>query len=166
MEAREQRTLDTLECYQLAKQVLKEAYKLARRLPDVEKYNLCDQMRRAATSVALNIAEGYGRYHYLDRIRFFYMARGSLMETRGTFEACEAVGYISQAEFERLRELVYGALRSLNGFIRHVRKTRQGQKEFGGNLVREGKALCLVEAEDAQGIGVYPDPQSPITNNP
>ena len=47
-----------------------------------EKYNLADQTRRSSQSASrLNIAEGYGRYHYLDSLRFFYYARGSLTET-------------------------------------------------------------------------------------
>lgn len=41
-----------------------------------------DQFIRATDSVAANIAEGYGRYHYLDRIRFYYNARASLMEAK------------------------------------------------------------------------------------
>ena len=60
---------------------LVETYGLAKRLPTEERYNLVAQMRRSATSVTLNIDEGYGRYHYLDSLRFFYIARGSLTET-------------------------------------------------------------------------------------
>ena len=66
-----QRGFEDLECYQLALQVMQEAYRVAKRLPPEEKYNLVDQMRRAAVSVVLNIAEGYGRYHYLDSLRFY-----------------------------------------------------------------------------------------------
>jgi four helix bundle protein len=64
-----QRGFEDLECYQLALQVMQEAYRVAKRLPVEEKYNLADQIRRAAVSVVLNIAEGYGRYHYLDSLR-------------------------------------------------------------------------------------------------
>ncbi|NIV36007.1 MAG: four helix bundle protein, partial [Anaerolineae bacterium] len=47
-------------------------------LPQTERYDLAPQMHRSSKSVMANIAEGYGRYHYLDRLRFFYIARGSL----------------------------------------------------------------------------------------
>ena len=67
-----QRGFEDLECYQLALQVLRDVYRVVKRLPSEERYNLADQMRRAAVSVALNIAEGYGRYHYLDSLRFHY----------------------------------------------------------------------------------------------
>lgn len=66
-----------LDAYKLALKVLKAAYRVSRSLPVEEKYNLADQMRRAAVSVTLNIAEGYGRYHYLDSLRFYYIVRGS-----------------------------------------------------------------------------------------
>ncbi len=98
--AKQQRGFEDLDCYQLALQVLKEAYKVANRLPTVERYNLADQMRRAATSVTLNIAEGYGRYHYLDKLRFFYIVRGSLDETLS--------GYIRFVHRQRQGHKEYG----------------------------------------------------------
>ena len=58
------------------------------------KYNLADQIRRASLSVLLNIAEGYGRFHYLDRLRFFYIARGSLTEVLSAFIAASSLGYV------------------------------------------------------------------------
>ena len=68
--------------------------------------------------MTLNIAEGYGRYHYLDSLRFYYTARGSLSETLSAFVSCEAIGYIEQAELNRLRQLTHSALRSFNGYMR------------------------------------------------
>ena len=59
------------ECYQLALQVMLEAYDVIRRLPSEERYNLDPQMRKSSVSGVQNIAEGYGRYHFLDSMRFF-----------------------------------------------------------------------------------------------
>ena len=139
----EQRGFEDLECYQLALTMLKQAYGLAERLPAVERYNLADQMRRSAVSVTLNIAEGYGRYHYLDSLRFFYIARGSLMETLSAFVSCETVGYVSTDELDRLRQLAHSALRSLNGYIRYVRKQQRGQKEYGNQAIRELQPIYI-----------------------
>jgi four helix bundle protein len=130
------RGFEDLECYQLALQVLRETYRVVGRLSDVERYNLAHQMRRAATSVVLNIAEGYGRYHYLDSLRFYYIARGSLDETLSGFVTCDAVGYTS-GELSHQRELCHSALRSLNGYIRYVRKQRQGRAEYGDRQIQE-----------------------------
>ncbi|MFH1184063.1 MAG: four helix bundle protein [Chloroflexota bacterium] len=132
----EQLGFEDLECYQLAQRVLREAYRVAGLLPQQEKYNLADQLRRACTSALLNIAEGYGRYHYLDCLRFFYFARGSLMEVLSGFIACDELKYTSD-EIASPRELWHSALRSLNGYIRFVRGRRQGKREYGEHHVRE-----------------------------
>ena len=58
-----------------------ECHRVANVLPAREKYDLVSQIRRSSKSVMANIAEGYGRYHYLDSLRFYYIARGSLEET-------------------------------------------------------------------------------------
>lgn len=99
--ATQDRGFEDLDCYKLALQVVREAYDLAKRLPDYEKYDLARQLRRAASSATLNIAEGYGRYHYLDSLRFYYIARGSLSEALSGFITCQTVGYNSAADLDR-----------------------------------------------------------------
>ena len=135
--AKQGRGFEDLDCYKLALQVVREAYGLTKRLPGYEKYDLARQLRKAASSVTLNIAEGYGRYHYLDSLRFFYIARGSLSETLSGFITCRAVGYTSEADLDRQRELTHRALQALSGYIRYVRKQQQGQKLFGNRPLRE-----------------------------
>jgi four helix bundle protein len=128
-----------LDCYQLALHVFREAYQVAKQLPAIERYNLADQLRRAATSVTLNIAEGYGRYHYLDKIRFYYIARGSLTETQAAFIACQVAGYTTDETLIRQRDLCHRALQALNDLIRYTYKQRQGQKEYGDRALRESE---------------------------
>ena len=84
MEEKE-RSFESLKFYQDSLKLLKASYKLAGDLPNYERYNLSDQLRQASCSILLNITEGYGRYHYLDRLRFLYIARGSLSETLSGF---------------------------------------------------------------------------------
>jgi four helix bundle protein len=132
-----QRGFEDLECYQLALQVLREAYRVVRRLPAEERYNLADQIRRAAVSAVLSIAEGYGRYHYLDSLRFYYIARGSLGEALSGFITCNELGYTT-GELPNQRELCHSALRSLNGYIRYVRKQQQGRQECGDRVLQDG----------------------------
>ena len=143
MAERGRRGFEDLECYQLALRVLREVYRVVKGLPSEEKYNLAHQMRKAAVSVVLNIAEGYGRYHYLDSLRFYYIARGSLDETLSGFIICDEVGYTS-GELSDQRELCHSALRSLNGYIRYVRKQQQGRQEYGDKLLREERVGRLV----------------------
>lgn len=87
------RGFEDLECYKLAMQVFREVYRIVSLLPPEEKYNLADPLRRAGTSAILNIAEGYGRYHYLDSLRFYYIARGSMMEVLSGLIACHELQY-------------------------------------------------------------------------
>ena len=138
-----QRGFEDLECYRLALQVLREVYRVVGRLPAEERYNLADQMRRAAVSAVLNIAEGYGRYHYLDSLRFYYIARGSLNEALSGFIACDELGYTT-GELSAQRERCHSALRSLNGYIRYVRKRQQGRQEYGDRVLREETVIYTV----------------------
>lgn len=138
------RGFEDLECYKIALRVFKEAYRVASLLPHEEKYNLADQFHRAATSVLLNIAEGYGRYHYLDSLRFYYIARGSLSETLSAFIACDELKY-TNAEINAQRELCHNALRTLNGYIRYVREQQQGKQEYGERAVKEEAATYRLD---------------------
>lgn len=122
---------DGLAFYQLGLKLLKAVYKLAAELPAHERYNFADQLRRAAQSTLLNIAEGYGRYHCLDKLRFFYIARGSLNETLSGFIAAHAVGYVDAVQLEWVREIKTEAEKSLNGYITFIRQQQQGASEYG-----------------------------------
>ena len=160
MTGQRQRGFEDLDCYQLALQVLREAYRVANHLPAIERYNLADQLRRAATSVTLNIAEGYGRYHYLDKLRFFYIARGSLSETLSGLVDCQAVGYIGEAELANQRSLCHRALQSLNGYIRYIQRQRQGQKEFGDRVLQEPEVRYVIQPDPESTNPEFTNPES------
>lgn len=144
MAEKEMRGFEDLECYRLALQVFREVYRVVSNLPPEEKYNLADQLRRAATSSILNIAEGYGRYHYLDSLRFYYFACGSIMEALSGLIACNELQY-TKDEIVRQREICHSALRSLNGYIRYVRNQQQGKQEYGERAVKEELPTYTIE---------------------
>ena len=64
-------------------------------LPADEKWNLVQQLKRSAQSIPANIAEGHGRYHFLDNVRFCYIARGSLTEVQSHLALARELGYLS-----------------------------------------------------------------------
>jgi four helix bundle protein len=72
--------LKDLEVYQLSKEFSKIGWDIYQKLTWQEKKIIGDQFITSTDSVGANIAEGYGRYHYLDKIKFLYNARGSLWE--------------------------------------------------------------------------------------
>jgi len=70
-----------LKVYQLARQLSKLAWEIYESLSWQDKKIMGDQFIESTDSVGANIIEGYGRYHYLDKIRFYYIARASLNES-------------------------------------------------------------------------------------
>ena len=136
MEEKE-RGFESLDFYQDSLKLLKASYKLAGNLPNYEPYNLSDQLRRASCSILLNVAEGYGRYHYLERFRFLYIARGSLSETLSAFIIAQNLGYCNDMQLNWSRELKIKIERNLNGYCRFIRKRKQGGSEYGNQYLKE-----------------------------
>ncbi|MDZ8137453.1 MAG: four helix bundle protein [Nostoc sp. DedQUE04] len=128
------RGFKSLDFYQDSVKLLKAAYRLADRLPTFERYNLSDQLRRSACSVLLNIAESYGRSHYLDRLRFMYIARGSLTETKSAFIIAESLGYCNTEQLHWVSQLKDQIEKGLNGYCRFIRSQQQGKEEYGTRL--------------------------------
>ncbi len=77
-----------LKIYQRAVMLATRVYLITGRLPREEEFGLCSQMRRAAVSVVLNIAEGSGGSSDRELIRFLEMARRSLYELLACAEIC------------------------------------------------------------------------------
>ncbi|MBI3160307.1 MAG: four helix bundle protein [Chloroflexi bacterium] len=131
---------EELVCYRLALDVMQNAHHVARTLPADEKYDLVQQIRRSSKSVLANIAEGYGRYHYLDALRFYAIARGSLNETLSHFIVAKDLGYIPDDFFAEVYAMTREAEKTLNGLMNHVRQTKAGKAEFGERSIKEEAA--------------------------
>jgi len=116
------RGFEDLDCYQLALDVIVNAHEFARRLPPAEKFDLAVQVRRSSKSITANIAEGYGRFHYLDSLKFYSNARGSLNETLSHFINARVLEYIDQPYFEANYNLVRQSEKALNGYMNFVRR--------------------------------------------
>ena len=71
----EYKTFEDLEVYKAAREFRKKIYRLAKELPEYEKYSLAGQMRRASLSLTNCIAEGHGRFHYQENIQFLRQSR-------------------------------------------------------------------------------------------
>src|SRR5215207_7489232 len=95
--------LDKLEVWVRAKNFALAVYKdVVPHLPADEKWNLTQQLKRAAQSIPPNIAEGHGRFHYLDNVRFCYIARGSLTEIQSHISLAHDLGYLPDEIYQRL----------------------------------------------------------------
>jgi four helix bundle protein len=115
-------TFEDLSVYQAAREFRKAVYATARNLPEFEKYGLASQMRRAAVSLTNNIAEGHGRFHYPDQIRFMLQSRGSLEELVDDLNVCLDESYLSTEKVAALKETAQSVLALLNSYLRYLRK--------------------------------------------
>ena len=122
------RDFKDLEVWKAARDLRHEFYKLVKALPDVEKYGLANQIRRAATSVTANIAEGFGRYGYQENAQSCRQARGSLYELRDHLTTCVDEGYLSSMEGKRLDASAQLVARLLNGYLRSTLALKQGSE--------------------------------------
>ena len=143
------RGFEDLECYQMALEVMVKVHELSKSLPPDEKYDLYVQIRRSSKGVTGNISEAYGRYHYLDSLHYYSIARGELNEILAHLINARVLNYVDQPDFESLYALIRQAERALNGFMAYVRRQKAGASEFGNRAIREEPALYSIDNEDA-----------------
>jgi len=96
----------SLNVYSSARELAKEIYKISLLLPVEEKFNLVQQIRRAALSVKLNLAEGCSRRSAAERRRRYEVARGSVIEIDGALETVVDLNYYKVSDLEKTCELL------------------------------------------------------------
>jgi four helix bundle protein len=122
----ENRGLEGLRTWKQARQLVLYVYReVVPLMPADEKWGLVSQMRRAAVSVAANIAEGYGRYYYQDNVRYCYNARGSLDELLTHVLISGDLGYLPPDRCMEAKERVLAVRRVLNGYIRFLKERKR-----------------------------------------
>ena len=117
------RTFEDLECWKACRELrVFVARSLFKVLPNEERYRLGDQILRSARSTTANIAEGYGRFHYLDNAKFCSNARGSCWETIDHMITANDEELISNDLHDQGRAIASKAIALLNGYISYLRK--------------------------------------------
>ena len=130
-----EQSFETLKVWQKSHQLMLDVHhKLIPLLPKEEKYGLADQVKRSSKSVGANIAEGAGRFYFMDNVRFCYMARGSLDETLNHLLASKDLGYCHKELYDNLRAQIEEIRRLLNGYITWLKTKKVGLNEPGANL--------------------------------
>ena len=114
-----------LEVWHLAHRLTLDLYKVTSEFPKEERFELVSQIRRAAVSVELNIAEGQGRYHSLDSAKFFLDSRGSVYELQSALMIAKDLGFLTQDKFDDLDERLNVVGMKLNGLIKYKRNAKE-----------------------------------------
>ena len=106
-----------LDVFANSKQLVLLCYKLSKLLPQEEKFDITQQLRRAALSIHLNIAEGCSRKSVIERRRFFEVSRGSLIEVDTIFDITCELGYFRKTDLEEAGNLIIKTFQMLSKLI-------------------------------------------------
>jgi len=105
--------------WQKSRKFVSSIYKLTNDFPSGEQFGLTSQLRRAAVSVPVNIAEGYARDSLRELIHFLYIALGSVSEIETLLLIVEDVGYKTQDQISPLLSDIYETRKMLVSLIKH-----------------------------------------------
>jgi len=113
---------EDLEVWQGARGVVNAIYQISSDGVFSRDYGLRDQIRRAAVSIASNIAEGFSRHSNKEFIQFLFIAKGSAAEVQSQLYTALDQHYISQDEFDRTREQIEILAKQISRFITYLRE--------------------------------------------
>ncbi len=106
-----------LEVYTASKELVTECYRFSQHLPAEEKFGMISQIRRAALSVHLNIAEGSSRRSLAERKRYFEISRGSLIEIDAALDIASNLNYCINYSKDNLSFTMIRCFKLLTGLI-------------------------------------------------
>ena len=112
--------LDDLDVYKLAMEIGEDIWQMVTDWPSFAKDTLGRQITRSADSIALNVAEGYGRFHFKENRNFCYIARGSNMETKSALQKAKNRGLINEIAFNAVHDKQQRFHKLLNAYIKSI----------------------------------------------
>ncbi|AIF42181.1 four helix bundle protein [Virgibacillus sp. SK37] len=121
------------EVYKRALRFRRDIYAIVKDFPKIEKYNMCDQMRRASASVPANFSEGYRNHYYGKERDRLNTALGSTAEIQAFLDMAIMENYISEEQYRKLdddAEVIFGILLArIKEIDKVLEKEGQGEEE-------------------------------------
>ncbi|MCR4279527.1 MAG: four helix bundle protein [Candidatus Zambryskibacteria bacterium] len=114
--------LENLKVYQMAEELEVEVYKVLKTFPKDEKYSSTDQLKRSSAAVSNNIAEGYARHSYAEKVRYMYIAKGEAEETKRNLIRSGKKELISLELASSLADRYTDLLKALSGYIGFIKE--------------------------------------------
>jgi len=102
-----------------------EVYQLTKKFPKDELFGLTSQIRRAVVSITSNIAEGFGRYYFNEKIRFYRIAKGSATEVQNQLIIAKDLKYITEEEFNKIKVISFEGYKLTCGIIHAIEKAKE-----------------------------------------
>lgn len=115
-------TFFDLTAWQEAHKLALEIYQITKSFPSEEKFGITNQIRRAVSSITANIAEGFARYHFKDKIRFYHQARASVAEVQNFLALSQDLRYLDNEAATHLLEQSTNVAQLINGMVRSIEK--------------------------------------------
>ncbi len=118
-------TFQDLNVWKEGHRLVLSLYFQTKAFPKDEMFGLTSQLRRAAVSITSNIAEGFSRQSYKDKLRFYSMSLGSLTEVQNQMLIARDVGYMTVDQYDQVRDISVVVHRLLNGLIKKTKSIIQ-----------------------------------------
>ena len=115
-------SFEGLEVYKAARLLVRDVYRLQQKFPKTEIYALGDQIRRSASSVTSNIAEGSGRNSFKEKVHFIEISYGSLMEAFSQLQIAQDLGYLTDKDIDGIRPSFISVAKMLSGLKSYFEK--------------------------------------------
>ena len=112
--------LENLKVYQMAEILEVEVYKVTKEFPKEEKYGSVNQLRRSSAAVPNNIAEGYARHSYAEKVRYLYIAKGEAEETKRNIIRSGKKDILIMSVANELADKYTGLLKAISGYIKFI----------------------------------------------
>ena len=122
MENKKIQSFTDLEVWRKTHSLVLMIYKITKNFPKQEIFSLTNQMCRAAVSITSNIAEGFARQSFKEKLQFYYIALGSLTELQNQVLIAKDLGYLNQADFNKIVKQTIVFHKMLNAFISKTKK--------------------------------------------
>lgn len=116
---------EKLRVWQKSMDLTTAIYKLTDSFPSQEKFGIISQLRRAAASVGANIAEGSSRFSEKEKIRFYEIAYGSLIEVLNHLILSQKLDFVTTEKYLTIRTEIEELSKSINALVQTIKKNKQ-----------------------------------------
>ncbi|MCB0045559.1 MAG: four helix bundle protein [Caldilineaceae bacterium] len=151
--------LEDLRIFQLAEELGAVVWGATKRWGRFERNTVGEQLVRAADSIGANIAESYGRYHYGEKLRFLYYARGSLFESRFWLRQSFRRDLLQEEEITAIIDILEPLAIGINNFARSIRNQQSAPKDSSSDVMikEESQAYGNVPISKSHNLPISSD---------
>jgi|SRR3989338_5058124 len=119
-----------LEAWKKGHELVLKVYKLTENFPSSEKFGIVSQLQRALVSITSNLAEGFSRYYFKDRVRFYYQSRGSASEVENLLIISRDIGYLNPQIVKNLLKELEEIQLIINGLIKKTNEIHESRENL------------------------------------